>query len=94
VVAVGDRRRDVALFRYSLIREAADLELSNRERGQIVRHLAAREHVMPDGTRVRVGRSTLDRWIQRWRTGGFDAAKCRGVVCEASVSTVISSAVS
>src|SRR4051794_8598892 len=28
---------------------------------------------MPDGTRVRVGRSTLDRWIQRWRAGGFDA---------------------
>jgi putative transposase len=73
VVAVGDRRRDVALFRYSLIREAADPELSSRERGRIVRHLAAREHVMADGTRVRVGRSTLDRWIQRWRAGGFDA---------------------
>jgi len=73
VVAVGDRRRDVALFRYSLIREAADPELSGRERGLLVRHLAGREHVMPDGSRVRVGRSTLDRWIQRWRTGGFDA---------------------
>lgn len=73
VVVVGDRRRDVALFRYSLIREAADPELSNRERGLLVRRLAAREHVMPDGTRVRVGRSTLDRWIARWRTGGFDA---------------------
>ncbi len=73
VVAVGDRRRDVALFRYSLIREAADPELSGRERGALVRQLAGREHVMPDGTRVRVGRSTLDRWIQRWRAGGFDA---------------------
>jgi transposase len=73
VVAVGDRRGDVALFRYSLIREAADPELSKGERGALVRHLAAREHVMGDGTRVRVGRSTLDRWIQRWRTGGFDA---------------------
>lgn len=73
VVAVGDRRRDVALFRYSLIREAADPELSKRDRGLLVRQLAAREHVMPDGTRIRVGRSTLDRWIQRWRTGGFDA---------------------
>ena len=73
MVAVGDRRRDVALFRYSLIREAADAELSKRERGLLVRRLAAREHVMADGTRVRVGRSTLDRWIQRWRSGGFDA---------------------
>jgi putative transposase len=73
VVAVGDRRRDVALFRYSLIREAADPELSSRERGVLVRRLAGREHVMADGARVRVGRSTLDRWIQRWRAGGFDA---------------------
>lgn len=73
VVAVGDRHRDVALFRYSLIREAADPELSKRERGALVRRLAGREHVMPDGTRIRVGRSTLDRWIVRWRSGGFDA---------------------
>lgn len=73
MVAVGDRRRDVALFRYSLIREAADPELSNRERGLLVRQLAARGHVTPDGARVRVGRSTLDRWIHRWRSGGFDA---------------------
>jgi putative transposase len=73
VVAVGDRRRDIALFRYSLIREAADPALTGRERGRVVRDLAAREHVAPDGTHVRVGRSTLDRWISRWRTGGFDA---------------------
>ena len=35
-----DRRRDVALFRYSLIREAADPALSKAERGALVRALA------------------------------------------------------
>ncbi len=68
-----DRHRDVALFRYSLIREAADPALTTAERGQLVRYLAARDHVGPHLERVRVGRSTLDRWIRAWRTGGFDA---------------------
>jgi len=70
---VHDRHRDIALFRYSLIREAADLSLSAVERGRLVRYLATRDHVGPHGDRVRVGRSTLDRWIRAWRTGGFDA---------------------
>jgi len=61
------------LFRYSLIREAADPALSKADRGLLVRGLAARDHVGPDGTRVRVGRSTLDDWIRDWRAGGFDA---------------------
>ncbi len=68
-----DHRRDIALFRYSLIREAADPDLSRRDRGRLVRRLAAREHVTPNGRRVRIGRSTLDRWIRAWRAGGYDA---------------------
>lgn len=68
-----DYRRDIALFRYSLIREAADPDLSPAERGALVRRLAARDHVGPDGRRVRVARSTLDRWIRAWRAGGYEA---------------------
>ena len=68
-----DRHRDVGLFRYSLAREAADPALTNAERGALVRALAEMEHVHPDGRRVRVGRSTLDRWIRTWREGGFEA---------------------
>jgi len=44
-----------------------------RERGRLVRALAAMEHVGPDGQPVRVSRQTLDRWIRAWRRGGFDA---------------------
>jgi putative transposase len=48
---VNDRQRDVALFRYSLIREAADPALTKAERGELVRELAARDHVGPGGRR-------------------------------------------
>jgi hypothetical protein len=36
-------RREVALFRYTLVREPADPGLSNRGRGRLVRELTARE---------------------------------------------------
>jgi putative transposase len=67
------RAREIGLFRYALIREAADPELTTRQRGRLVRQLAEIEHVGPFGDRVRVSRVTLDRWIRAWRTGGFDA---------------------
>lgn len=67
------RRRDIALFRYGLIREAADPDLTPAERGRLVRRLAGKEHRTPDGQWSTVGRSTLDRWIRAYRSGGFDA---------------------
>ena len=47
----GDRAREVGLFRYALIREAADPQLSTRARGRLVRDLAEREHTGPSGER-------------------------------------------
>lgn len=70
---MNDRQRDVALFRYSLIREAADPALTGRERGELVREVAARDHAGPGGRRVRVARNTVDRWIRTYRAGGFEA---------------------
>jgi putative transposase len=71
--ARSERAQAIGLFRYQLIREAADPELSMRARGRLVREIAAREHTAPDGRRVRISRDTLDRWIRAWRRGGFDA---------------------
>jgi putative transposase len=68
-----DRRREIGLFRYSLVRDAADQGLSKAERGRLVRALAGREHVGPDSRLVRVARGTLDRWVRAYRLGGFDA---------------------
>jgi putative transposase len=70
-----DRATEVALFRYALIREAADPALSKAERGRLVRQLASQVHPGPGGVEVRVGRSTLDQWIRAWRAGGFTALK-------------------
>jgi putative transposase len=71
--ARAEHAREIALFRYALIREAADPELSTRQRGRLVRDLAAREHHGPLGRPMRVSRGTIDRWIRAWRSGGFDA---------------------
>jgi hypothetical protein len=54
---VSERHRDVALFRYSVIREAADASLTKAERGALVRAMARREHLRPDGERVAVSRN-------------------------------------
>lgn len=69
----AERARAIGLFRYRLIREAADAAHSTKERGRMVRVIAAVEHTDPFGRRVRVSRQTLDRWIRDWRGGGFDA---------------------
>jgi putative transposase len=69
----SERARAVGLFRYALIRDAADPELSTRQRGRLVRALAEAEHQGPFGQPARVSRATIDRWIRDWRRGGFDA---------------------
>jgi putative transposase len=66
-------RREVALFRYTLVREPADPSLSKAERGRLVRDLVAREHTGPDGRPTRVARTTLDDWIRAYRAGGYEA---------------------
>ena len=62
-----ERARAIGLFRYMLIREAADPVLSTRQRGKLVRAMTAREHADPSGRPVRLTRWTLDRWIRLWR---------------------------
>ncbi len=71
--AMDNKSRDVALQRYSLVREAADPALKPSERGELVRALASVEHLGPEGNYFKVSRPTLDRWIRAWRAGGFDA---------------------
>jgi putative transposase len=61
------------MFRWRIVGEAADVSLSARERGALVRALAARQHLGPDGRWVRVSRNTLDRWIRAYWEGGFEA---------------------
>ena len=78
----ANRARDIALFRYAVIREAADASLSTKQRGRLVRELADREHTGPFGQRVQISRVTLDRWILTWRRGGFEALLPSARSCE------------
>jgi putative transposase len=65
--------REVALFRYSLVRPLVDPRLTPQERGELVRSLADRHHVGPAGELAWVSRSTLDRWARILRLDGFEA---------------------
>jgi putative transposase len=67
------RAQEVGLFRYRLITEALNDQLSTKQRGRLVREVAAQTHAGPFGTPVRVSRATLDRWIRDYRAGGFAA---------------------
>lgn len=69
----AERARKIALFRYQLVRDLADPELTARQRGRMVRELAGQTHTDPFGKQVRYSRDTLDRWIRAWRRGGFEA---------------------
>lgn len=64
-----------ALFRYTVIAEAANPRLRPRERGHLVRLLAERAHRHPDGSWVRVTRNTIDRWLRAYRTGGLEGLR-------------------
>ena len=71
-----DRATEIALFRYALIREAADAALSHAQRGRAVRALAEVEHPGLDGTEVRVSRNSLDRvdpGVAGWGVRGAQA---------------------
>jgi putative transposase len=68
------RAREVGLFRYGLIQDALDPALSTKQRGRLVRAVAAQIHPGPFGPEpVRVSRASLDRWIRAYRAGGFAA---------------------
>lgn len=73
VVKRRERAQQVALFRYQLICPALDPELSTKARGRIVRAIAARTHAGPFGGTHEYSRDSLDRWIRRYRAGGFEA---------------------
>ena len=49
-VVEDERRREIGLFRYALIRPAVEPGLSKAERGRLVRALAEGEHLGPGRT--------------------------------------------
>lgn len=68
-----ERAQAIGLFRYQLICPALDEGLSDKQRGKLVREIAAATHADPFGNQTKVSRETLDRWIRRYRASGFEA---------------------
>lgn len=58
MVCRKDRAEKIALLRYQLIREAADESITCRQRGPMVRALAAVEHPGPFGGTVAVSKES------------------------------------
>ena len=69
----AERARLEGLFRYQVIQNVIDPQLSAAQRGALVRELAGREHDGPSGARVRISQQTIRRWARAWRAGGFEA---------------------
>jgi putative transposase len=69
----AERAQAIGLFRYRLICPALDDGLSTKQRGRLVREIAAAAHLDPFGNRVVVSRTTIDRWLRHYRRGGFEA---------------------
>ena len=65
----------IALHRWAVIAEAAAPALTGRERGALVRRIAARPHPHPDGSSRSYSRGTIDRWLRAWRKEGLDALR-------------------
>jgi putative transposase len=68
-------QEQVALHRWAVIAEAANGKLTARERGALVRQIAARPHAHPDGSSRVYCRGTIDRWLRAWRKGGLEALR-------------------
>jgi putative transposase len=66
-----DRKEQVALFRYSVISEAVSDRLSHTERGLVVRALATKPWVTPEGDERFISRTTIDRWVGAYRRDGL-----------------------
>ena len=70
-----DRDEAIALHRFGVIAEATNEHLTKAERGAVVRGIAERRHLHPDGTERRYSRSSIDRWVRAWRRGGLAALR-------------------
>ena len=71
-----ERRTEIALFRYTLILPLLR-EPSARARQQMRRNIAAGVYDLPHSQRRRLSVTSLRRWEERYRKGGFEALKPR-----------------
>lgn len=74
----SDPAEAIALHRFAVIAEAINPRLSSADRGRVVRELASRAHVLPDGSSRTYARGTIDRWIRAYRAKGLEGLRPLG----------------
>jgi transposase InsO family protein len=71
--ALSDHRQAVALFRYGLIADLAQLPPGTKGLYAQIQAKAERDYVIPGSTRTRVAPETIRDWLGHYRRGGFEA---------------------
>ena len=66
------RVEEVALFRYGLIAELAQLEPGTKGLYRLIEEKAAKDYAIPGSARTRVAEETLRDWLKAYRKGGLD----------------------
>ncbi len=61
-----------AVWKRALIEPALAYRARSRERGSVIKDIAAREHTTPRGKIVRIAERTLFVWIERFESGGIN----------------------
>ena len=69
----GDRRKDWALWRFSVLGPLVSARLEHGDRRALLKEASARLHEDPDGTLRRIPERTLESWYYAWRNGGLEA---------------------
>lgn len=66
-------KEEIALFRYAIIRPLVEKGITKEERTRRIGQACVKTHVAPDGSYVKISKTTLRRWIKSYSSGGFDA---------------------
>ena len=74
----SQQRQAIALFRYGLIAEFAQLPSGSKGLYARLREKANRDYTIPGTTRTRVTLETLRHWLRSYRRSGFDALLPKG----------------
>lgn len=70
---LDERRREVALFRYSVIADLVHLEPHHRGLYALLAKKAEQDFTIPGSLRRHIASETIRGWLRAYRRGGFDA---------------------
>ena len=69
----SDKKREWALWRFSVLGPLVSARLEHGDRRAIIKEAARRQHQDPDGVVRRIPERTIETWLYAWRRGGLDA---------------------